>query len=330
MVILSSGALGTPSILERSGIGHSDVLRDAGVTPIIDLPGVGNNYQDHHLMCYSYKTSLLPNDTVDGIIAGRVNVTDLVATNSSILGWNAQDVTCKIRPSEEDVAALSPEFQAVWKQDFKNQPDKPLVLMAPVNGFPGDPSTVGTGQFLSLSTFSVYPYSRGSIHIKGPNIEDGVTFTTGFLTDPNGVDIQKHIWVYKKQREIMRRMKTYRGEVAFTHPPFPANSSAVAISLDEPLADDVPDIKYTEQDNAIIAKFIREAIGTTWHSLGTCKMAPREEVGVVDEQLGVYGVSGLKIADLSIPPRNVAANTANTAMTIGEKAADIFIKELGI
>jgi alcohol oxidase len=44
----------------------------------------------------------------------------------------------------------------------------------------------------------------------------------------------------------------------------------------------------------------------------------------------VYGVEGLKIADLSIPPLNVAANTMNTAVAIGEKAADIFIAELGI
>jgi alcohol oxidase len=48
--------------------------------------------------------------------------------------------------------------------------------------------------------------------------------------------------------------------------------------------------------------------------------------GVVDAELSVYGVKNLKVADLSIPPLNVAANTANTAIAIGEKAADIFIK----
>ncbi len=52
-------------------------------------------------------------------------------------------------------------------------------------------------------------------------------------------------------------------------------------------------------------------------------------MGVVDATLSVYGVRGLKVADLSIAPRNVAANTNNTAMAVGEKAADIFIKELG-
>ncbi len=57
-------------------------------------------------------------------------------------------------------------------------------------------------------------------------------------------------------------------------------------------------------------------------------MAPREKDGVVDANLNVYGVKGLKVADLSIAPENVGANTNNTALVIGEKAADIIIKEL--
>lgn len=59
-------------------------------------------------------------------------------------------------------------------------------------------------------------------------------------------------------------------------------------------------------------------------------MAPREKGGVVDKNLNVYGIKGLKLADLSIPPENVGANTNNTALMIGEKAADIVLKELGI
>ena len=59
-------------------------------------------------------------------------------------------------------------------------------------------------------------------------------------------------------------------------------------------------------------------------------MLPRDKMGVVDPTLSVYGVRGLKVADLSIAPRNVAANTNNTALAVGEKAADIFIKELGL
>lgn len=63
---------------------------------------------------------------------------------------------------------------------------------------------------------------------------------------------------------------------------------------------------------------------------GTCKMAPLSEGGVVNPNLGVHGVGALKIADLSVVPVNVAANTANLAFAIGEKAADIFARELNM
>ena len=59
-------------------------------------------------------------------------------------------------------------------------------------------------------------------------------------------------------------------------------------------------------------------------------MAPKSEKGVVDPSLNVHGIQHLKLADLSIPPQNVGANTGNTAFLVGEKAADIIIKELGL
>ncbi|CAM1501414.1 Fc.00g105760.m01.CDS01 [Cosmosporella sp. VM-42] len=59
-------------------------------------------------------------------------------------------------------------------------------------------------------------------------------------------------------------------------------------------------------------------------------MAPCEEFGVVDQHLNVWGTKGLKLADLSIPPSNVGANTNNTAIVVCEKAADIIVKELSL
>lgn len=175
----------------------------------------------------------------------------------------------------------------------------------------------------------MYPYSRSHIHITGPHPSDPPDFCTGFFSDPDGVDIKMSLWAYKKQREILRRMEVYRGEWAPGHPAFPATSAAANVETDGPLRD-VKDIVYTPEDDAVIEKWLRENVGSTWHSMGTCKMAPRGQGGVVDPGLGVYGVKGLKVADLSIVPENVAANTANTAFAIGEKAADIFIEELGL
>ncbi|KAI1802886.1 putative alcohol oxidase [Daldinia bambusicola] len=332
-VILSSGTLGTPSVLERSGIGSPEILKRAGIPVISSLPGVGTNYQDHHLLVYSYRTNLAPGETADAIMRGEISVDELVKTRDPRAGWNAQEVTCKIRPTDAEAAELGPEFQAAWERDFRDKPDKPIALMSFVSGFASDPNNVPAGQFASLTAFTVYPYSRGHIHITGPSVDDTVDFTTGFFADPHGLDVKKHIWIYKRQREILRRADMYRGEVAAAHPPFPPDSEAACVELrgdDGPLADDVQDIKYTPEDDAVIEKWLREHVGTTWHSLGTCKMAPLEQGGVVDANLSVYGVKGLKVADLSIAPGNVAANTANTAFAVGERAADIFIAELGL
>lgn len=196
--------------------------------------------------------------------------------------------------------------------------------------FPGAETGLPEGQYLGLTTFSVYPFSRGHVHVTGPASSDPVDFDTGFFSDAGDIDVKKHIWAYKKQREIIRRMTHYRGEYANWHPRFASGSPAACVSLSSPLPVDVEDIRYGAEDDAAIEAFVREKVGTTWHSLGTCKMGKREEGGVVDARLGVHGVEGLKLADLSVLPVNVGANSNGMALALGEKAADVFLEDLGL
>lgn len=135
-------------------------------------------------------------------------------------------------------------------------------------------------------------------------------------------------WLYKKQREIVRRMPVYRGEVDFLHPGFTADSDAACKRRDGPLSSDVENIKYSSADDVVLEAWVRKSLAQNWHGSGTCRMAALDEGGVVNERLGVYGMQGLKIADLSVVPSNVGANTANMAFTIGEMAADIFAADL--
>lgn len=182
--------------------------------------------------------------------------------------------------------------------------------------FLGDHSTLEEGQYILAANYTAYPYSRGSIHITGPGLDDPVDYDLGFFTDAGDVDLKKQIWAYKKHREIMRRTQMYRGEVAMGHPGFPAASKAAVAeaSADRGSTEpDIRDLRYSAEDDEAIERWIRENVQTTWHSLGTCKMAPLEDMGVVDGSLGVYGVGGLKVVDLSIPPENVGANTNNVS-----------------
>jgi choline dehydrogenase-like flavoprotein len=172
------------------------------------------------------------------------------------------------------------------------------------------------------------------MHITGPEVGDALDFDVGFFTDPHDIDLKVQIWAYKKHREIMRRTRMYRGELALGHPMFPSGSKAACIETTTTdngnNTDDIRDLEYSAEDDRAIEQWLRENINTTWHSLGTAKMAPREDKGVVRPNLDVYGTMGLKVADLSIAPENVGANTNNTALLIGEKAAAIIIKELGL
>ncbi|RYP57265.1 hypothetical protein DL769_009591 [Monosporascus sp. CRB-8-3] len=328
LVVLSCGACGTPLVLQRSGIGDKAILERAKITPIVELPGVGDGYEDHHTMSYIYRSDLASDETLDGILNGGFDIPAMMQRNDKLLGWNCLDMTGKLRPSDGDVTSLGPGFREIWDRDFKQHPDRPLSLVVLVNG--GAEPVGEPGQFFSISAFTAYPYSRGHIHITGPGLDDPVDFEPGLLSDPEGVDILACRWVYKKQREIARRMKVYRGEVASMHPPFSPDSEARPTKSNEPPSGDTLDIKYSAEDDAVIDQWIREHVSTPWHSIATCKMAPLSEKGVVDGSLSVHGVEGLKIADLSIPPVNVGAHTNATALAIGEKAADIFTKELGL
>ncbi|CZT50869.1 related to alcohol oxidase [Rhynchosporium secalis] len=297
------------------------------------LPGVGHDYQDHNEILCAYKTALGIEETQNALLGGLQTLADAAEKGDPRLGWNTVDVAGKIRPSLFEVAALGPDFEVAWEKDFKHEPAKPLGLIALIAGYLGDRSLVQGGEFVQVVSYSAYPYSRGSIHITGPEITDKSRFVNGYLTDANDFDLKAHVWQYKKQREIMRRTRMYRGEVAAHHPVFPLGSKAACQSLDILQSTDtttIEDVVYTVEDDKAIEDFVRENLTTTWHALGTAKMAPREDMGVVDRSLNVYGVRGVKVVDLSIVPENVGANTNNTAMMIGEKGAVIIAEGLGL
>ncbi|KAJ8597338.1 hypothetical protein M405DRAFT_555004 [Rhizopogon salebrosus TDB-379] len=125
-------------------------------------------------------------------------------------------------------------------------------------------------------------------------------------------------------------MPSYRGEVPARHPRFPEGSAAACGEASRPVDLNALDIAYTAEDDAAIEQYCHSNTHTTWHSLGTCAMKPEADQGVVDAQLDVYGVTNLKVADMSIVPKNVGTNTYSIVLLIGEKAAMIIAGELGI
>jgi len=226
------------------------------------------------------------------------------------------------------------------------------------------------GKFFTMFHFLEYPFSRGFTHINSPDPYETPDFDAGFMNDKR--DMAPMVWSYIQSRETARRMHAYAGEVTGMHPHFGYNSKAKARDMDiatrnayagpahitaniqhgswttaleegeAPPATVLSSnkhpyrapLEYTTEDIAHIEKWVQRHVETTWHSLGTCSMAPKEgndivKHGVLDERLNVHGVKNLKVSDLSICPDNVGCNTFSTALLIGEKCAMLAAEDLG-
>ncbi|KAG1768033.1 GMC oxidoreductase-domain-containing protein [Suillus placidus] len=333
LVVVSAGAFGSPAILERSGIGAEGVLKRCGIEQLVNLPGVGENYRDHN-GCFVPYFAADGAVTLDPLWRGEGSVVQeslaqWKSNGKSLIAQNGCDAKIKWRPDEDELRAMGSAFQTPWKEFFQDRPDKAVAIFALCAGYVPLSSALPLRNYLGAGYFTLYPRSVGSIHIKpGENGKEDLDFTTGYLDDPS--DIVPLNFGYKKMREIFRRMPSYRGEVTSGHPCFPEGSAAVCSESSGPVDLDAPDIIYTAEDDEVIDKFHRDCVQTSWHSLGTCAMKPESDQGVVDARLNVYGVAGLKVADMSIAPKNVGTNTYSTALLIGEKAAVIIAEDLSM
>jgi alcohol oxidase len=290
------------------------------------------------------------------------------------LATNGIEAGVKVRPTEDELKQMDkwpcPEFRSGWDSYFKDKPDKPVMHYSVIAGWFGDHMLMPPGKFFTMFHFLEYPFSRGSIHITSPDPYDAPDFDAGFMNDRR--DMAPMVWGYIKSRETARRMDAYAGEVQAMHPFYSFDSPARANDMDLATTNayagpnhitaniqhgswSMPvksgkapqpswlnsnqqeiqhDLEYSEKDLKDIEEWVKRHVETTWHSLGTCSMAPKEgnsvvKGGVVDERLNVHGVKGLKVADLSICPDNVGCNTYSTALLIGEKCAMLVAEDLG-
>ena len=144
------------------------------------------------------------------------------------------------------------------------------------------------------------PESRGSVMIKSADPDTAPAIRANFLTAPR--DVAALISGLMKMREVLK-LAPFADFVAEEHTPGPKVAS-----------------------EADWAAYIRDKGGTSFHPVGTCRMGP-DEASVVDPQLRVRGVSGLRVVDASIMPTIVSGNTNAPAIMIGEKGADMILQD---
>lgn len=282
-VILCGGAFQSPQLLQLSGVGRPGDITRHGIGMVHELPGVGQNLQDHLDVILGYKTR----DT-DNLGIGLRATLKLTA---EIFKWR------------KDGNSMVASTMAEAGSFFRSSPDvdRPDLQTHFVISIVDDHARkLHLGHGYSCHVCNLRPYSRGEVFLNSADPMDAPGIDPRFLSDDRDLDIL--IKGARKTREIMMApaMRTYIHKELFgTH-------------------DNMTDAEWEQH--------IRDRADTVYHPVGTCKMGI-DDMAVVDPQLKVRGLEGLRVADASIMPLLVSGNTNAPTIMIGEKCADMIKSE---
>ncbi|KAF3763306.1 putative oxidoreductase [Cryphonectria parasitica EP155] len=308
--ILAAGSIFTPQILQVSGIGSSSLLEEIGVSTAVDLPAVGQNFQDHVLL-YTAATV-----ATDEITSG--DLTSNATFAAEALAEYELDKTGPYSTPTGDFLLFLPlttitndtsiAAQATTQNGTQYLPaDTPAEVVA---GYEKQQAVMNSRLNSTDSAIMEYiwdtgslvlglehPYSRGTVRAGSNSTFDAPIATPGYLSNP--IDVQVLIEAVKYTRTIR--------DTAAIQALLPVETS--------------PGLNVTS--DADLENFVRANSATLYHPSGSCKMGPREEGGVVDTSLKVYGTSNLRLVDASVIPLMPATHLMTVVYGIAEKASDI-------
>ncbi|KAF7427852.1 hypothetical protein PC9H_007068 [Pleurotus ostreatus] len=309
-VILCTGSFKTPQLLELSGIGDKKILDPLNIPVIIDLPGVGSNLQvlsHYHRMLLNltslpYRTicgahlhvSWIPNLSRTMSSAIHLTSTHLIPHDRKILdGANKLDFSGDPGAS----AGMQRAFQ-MQKEWLMNR-DVSFLELATISSYlPNTRALPLEGRnYISFILGLLHPFSRGHVHIRSSDPFDSPIIDPRFLN--NGTDIELFIDAVKLVRKVVNA-RCIKSAIVRETAPGPA-----------------------VQFDAEIIEYLKGNVQTIYHPIGTAPMFPREDGGVVDESLKVYGTQNLRVVDASVIPLQISAHIQHTIYAIAEKAADI-------
>lgn len=278
-VILSAGSIASPQILERSGIGSGSQLQQHGVDVLHELPGVGENLQDHYVsrFCCRAKGIETFNERARGWRLGW-EILRYAATRKGLLTVAPGNVSASIKVMP---GMATPDVQ---------------LAFAPASYVEGKLGVLDDFPGMTCGIWQHRPASRGSIHIASTDPDEQPRIMPNYLSDTIDQDTTVEALKY------VRRL--------FTQP-------ALAKYVD---AETVPgpDVQSDEE----LLDFARRTGSTVYHPIGTCKMGT-DRMAVVDPELRLHGLNGLRVVDASVMPLMPSANTNAAVLMIAEKAADM-------
>ncbi|KDR78171.1 hypothetical protein GALMADRAFT_155158 [Galerina marginata CBS 339.88] len=327
-VILSAGAVNSPQILELSGIGQPEVLTRVGIDVEIDLPGVGENVQEHTAILTIYELDpRTPHETWDRLLdpafaaktkalytAGqgmqRGGLTSFSYFPLSLT--NPDKALDLINKLEEEVDAkqkgMTPGLEEQLRLQISALRDDtiPDCEIAIIPGFFLRTTSLIQPEigksYVTPMAIQSHPISRGSIHVES---KDPATHPK---IDPKYFESNTDLEILVQHIKFLRTMRDVE----------PWKSGILREVLPGPGCDSDDDIR----------DFIKNNFGSCFHTIGSCSMLPRSKGGVVDPKLKVYDTTNLRVADISVIPLHFAAHSQATAYVIGEKVADLIKADL--
>jgi choline dehydrogenase len=281
-VLLCSGAVQSPHILQLSGIGDADELRAAGVSLVHALPGVGKNLQDHLDCTLSWET---PNVRTAYSYSAGVNRI-LTGLNYAFRGQG---------PGRQNFLESGAFLKSRLDLD---RPDLQLHCVLAIMQDHG--KTVIKKDGFTVHVCQLRPESRGSVGLASADP----------LADPA---IRANYLATEEDRRALREGARMVREVV-------AQSALQSIRGAELFPG--PQV----QSDADVDAWIRRAAETIYHPVGTCRMGVAGDgMAVVDDQLRVMGLEGLRVVDASVMPTLVGGNTNAPTIMVAEKASDLIL-----
>jgi choline dehydrogenase len=283
-IILSAGALQSPQLLQLSGIGPAALLREFNIPIIHDLPGVGENLQDHlqYRLIYELNQPISTNVQLSSLF-GKVKIgLDWLLFRGGPLsiGINQGGLFTKVMKS-----SLTPDIQfhmATLSADMAG---------GNVHPFPG----------FTMSVCQLRPESRGHVRIQSADPLVPPKMVANYLAT-------------EYDRDISVAAVKFARKIAQTEP--------LKSLITREIKPNNP------QSDADLLEFCRNNGATIFHPTGTCQMGPDSDpMAVLDSELRVRGVMGLRVVDCSAMPTLPSGNTNWPAVMMAEKAADFILNK---
>jgi choline dehydrogenase len=282
-VILSLGSLGTPKLLQLSGIGDQSLLRGLGIDTIVDSPNVGRRMQEHRCFALQFRINqnIGYNKQLSTPLRQALTGAQYYATKRGPLAGAAYDI---IGFGKSSADLDRPDAQMLLSP-FSVAPYVPGKEI----GLEREPGVQAIGYVLR-------PDSEGSVTITSADPNSPLDIDPRFFTTPH--DREKGAAIFRMMRRLFDASPIADYLVRETRP----GSDVVS---DEAIIDAALDDGYCG-----------------YHAVGTCAMGPADD-DVVDSSLRVRGVDGLRIMDCSVMPKMVSGNLNGPAMAMAWHAADL-------